>query len=309
MSEVFYRKYRPRVFKNVIGQDKSLRMLRDMIKRDSIPHAILFSGPSGTGKTTLARIMCNKLQCDPVDVQEINTADFRGIDMIRDIRSRMHQAPLSGTCRAYIIDEAHKMSTDAQHAVLKILEDTPAHVYFFLATTEPNKLIKTVRNRCTEIALKSLSTNDLIEGVILPVVQKEELNLPQGIIEAVANAAEGSPRKALVILHQIIGLSNEKEMVDAIESVDSEKAGIDIARALLSGRTSWKAMTELLKAVNQEEPETIRRIVLGYASAVALSGGNMTGKAIQMIECFRDNYYDTGKAGLVLSCYELVQGK
>src|SRR5690606_3369465 len=108
-----------------------------------IPHAMLFTGPSGCGKTTLARILRVKLRCSDNDFQEINAADFRGIDSIRSMRQQVGAAPLGGDSRIWLIDEAHSMTADAQNAFLKLLEDTPRHVYFFLATTDPQKLKKT----------------------------------------------------------------------------------------------------------------------------------------------------------------------
>ena len=152
-----YKKYRPKNFKRIVGQPTITEQLTSMTRSNQFPHSSLFSGPSGCGKTTLARIMRNKLDCGDQDFQEVNCADFRGIDMVRDIRNRMNLAPIGGECRVWLIDEAHQLSSQAQNAFLKILEDTPSHVYFMLATTDPQKLIPTIRTRCAEFKVSSLN--------------------------------------------------------------------------------------------------------------------------------------------------------
>jgi len=200
-----YKKYRPKDFEGVVGQTDALKSLQQMAKNKKIPHALLFTGPSGCGKTTLARIVRRELGCGKHDFSEVNCADFRGIDMVRDIRSRMMQAPISGSCRVWLIDEAHRLTGDAMDAFLKILEDTPDHVYFMLATTNPQKLLKTVRTRCTEISVKSLSNKDIVK-LVTDVAKKEGKTLPKEVAKKIADKCEGSARQALVLLHQIIDL-------------------------------------------------------------------------------------------------------
>jgi len=141
-----YRKYRPTKFSQVLGQREAIATLANMGKRRAVPHCLLFTGPSGVGKTTLIRILREKLGCKEHDYVEINAAEARGIDTIRDIQRRLTLSPLSGRCRVWAIDECHRLTTDAQSALLKILEDTPPTAYFMLATTEPNKLLTTERD-------------------------------------------------------------------------------------------------------------------------------------------------------------------
>ena len=130
-----YKKHRPSYLEDVFGQPEAVKVLGSMIEKDDLPHSILFTGPSGVGKTTLARILKEELECHANDFKEINCADFRGIDTIRDIRNNMNRQSLMGGPLIWLIDEAHKLTNDAQTAFLKMLEDTPKHVYFFLATT------------------------------------------------------------------------------------------------------------------------------------------------------------------------------
>ena len=140
MSEL-YKKHRPKTLARVVGNKSTVEALRSMLEARTLPHTLLFHGPSGTGKTTLARIVKNELGCLPTDFHEHNSSDFRGIDFIRELRSKVNLAA-AGPCRVWIIDECHQLTRDAQNAALKILEDTPSHVYFFLCTTDPQKLIK-----------------------------------------------------------------------------------------------------------------------------------------------------------------------
>jgi DNA polymerase-3 subunit gamma/tau len=299
-----YKRYRPTTFKDVVGQASAVKSLVDMGKRNEIPHALLFTGPSGCGKTTLARILRAKLKCSDHDFQEINAADFRGIDSIRVIRQQMGAAPLMGTSRVWLLDEAHNLSGDAQTALLKILEDTPGHVYFMLATTDPQKLKKTIITRCTEVRCKEITKKELSD-LALRIAAAENVTISGAVAEKLADVAEGSARKVLVLLHAVIGLKDEEDQLAAIEAGDVKGQAIEIARALLNQRTTWNTMKGLLKAV-EEEPESIRHLVLSYCTSVLLNSENP--RAALVIEEFRDPYYDTKKAGLVLSCWNVIKG-
>ena len=304
MTNELYKKHRPASFKAVVGQNKVIQQLTEMMNESTLPHSLLFTGGSGCGKTTLARILKTKLNCSDSDFSEMNCADFRGIDTVRSIRQRMGMAPIGGNCRIWLIDEAAKLSSEAQHAFLKILEDTPSHVYFFLCTTDPHKLLKTIITRCTEFKLQEISEKDLIH-LIGKVCRKEGAEVSQEVAQRIAEVSEGSARKALVILHQIIGLETEADQLAIIDTKDIQTQAIQIARALMNGKTRWKEMAEILRGVN-EEPESLRYMVLGYCSAVLLKSDNK--RAFCIIDAFRDNFYDSKKAGLIASCYEVING-
>jgi DNA polymerase-3 subunit gamma/tau len=188
--------------------------------------------------------------------------------------------------------------------MLKILEDTPDHVYFLLATTEPGKLKKTILTRCTEIKCQPISNADLVK-LVTKVSKLEDADLSDAVIQRVVEVADGSARWALVHLNAIIGLKNEEEQLAAIESGDVKGQAIEIARQLLNPKTSWSTMRATLKSVT-EEPETIRHMVLSYCSAVLLNGDNA--RAALVLEEFRDAYYESKKAGLILSCWNVIKG-
>ena len=306
MSEELYRKYRPTKFSEVLGQDDAIRTLTDLGRRKSIPHAILLSGPSGCGKTTLGRILRKKLGCSDTDFCEMNIGDLRGIDNVRSIASRMHLAPIGGKCRIWLIDEAHKLTSDAQDAFLKLLEDTPSHVYFMLATTDPQKLKRTSLTRCTEIKVKLLN-NKTMASLLQQVLGEEGVEISEEVIEKIVDHAEGSARKALVLLNQVIGLEDEEKQLSAVAAGDTKAKAIELARALLNPRSSWSSVVKILKDVD-EEPESLRYMVLGYCSTVLLGGGKMAGRAAKIIERFECNFYDSKKASLILACYDVITG-
>lgn len=300
-----YKKYRPKTFNKILGQEHIIKSLKRWIEKSNLPHALLFSGPSGCGKTTLARILKRKLECGRHDFTEINGADFRGIETIRSIRSRIWQAPISGKCRIWLIDESHKLSNEASNAFLKMLEDTPDHVYFMLATTDPQKLLKTIRNRCSEIAVKSL-TNETMKKLITSISKEEKIKIPKEVIDKIIENSEGSARKALVFLNQILELDDKKEMLEAIRASTIEAQSNEISRLLFRPRVRWFDIARVLKVINNNEAEQIRYMILGYARVVLLSGSKMAGRAFVIIEAFSDNFFDSKAAGLAAAAYEVM---
>lgn len=301
-----YKKYRPKSLKRIYGQDSAVSTLTAMIKNNKIPHTIMFTGPSGCGKTTLARIIQKKLNCGDQDFTEINCADFRGIEMVRDIRRRMNQSPISGATKVYLIDECHQLSSAAQNAFLKMLEDTPSHVYFMLATTHPTKMIPTIGTRCTEIRVKELSAKSIQQSVEY-VLKREGKEVSEDVLDAIIERGYGSARKSLVILDQIIDIENEEEQLNAIQSSDEKVMAIELARAIINPQTTWNKVSTILKGL-EDDVESFRWMVLNYSNSVLLGGGKLAPRAYLLIVAFQDNFYDSKKAGLTAACYEVVTG-
>lgn len=303
MTEL-YKKYRPKTLKGVVGQDGVMKSIHTMTVRKTVPHAILFTGPSGCGKTTIARILKTELGCGDGDFHEINSADFRGVETVREIRRNITLAPMSGECRIWLIDEAHKLTGDAQNSLLKMLEDTPSHVYFMLATTDPQKLIRTIHTRCTEFKLAPIPAAGL-EKLILRIATKEKLKLSENVVDEIVAASENSARKALVILEQIGSLKTEEAQLQAIEASSSAKQqAIDLARALLDPRKKWPEIAAILKGLD-EDPESIRFLILGYCRSVLLGGGKLAERAYNIIVVFSDNFWNSKQAGLAAACWEV----
>jgi len=295
-----YKKYRPSQLKSVVGNEETVSALRNMLRRDSLPHTILFYGPSGCGKTTLARIVKDKLGCHDMDFREVNSSTFRGIDSVRDIQSKMNLAPI-GKCRVYLLDEAHKWTNDAQNAALKMLEDTPRHVYFLLCTTDPQKLIKAIRTRCCEMTVRLLTYSEL-EGLARRVAGKEKITLDAEVLDELVASAGGSARSLLVNLDKIASV-DEKVRLDALRTaVDAENETIELCRALLK-KASWPEITKILRDL-KADPETARWSVLGYARSVLLKKKDP--QAYIVIDCFKEPFYESKEAGLVAACFEAV---
>lgn len=300
-----YKKYRPTTFDEVVGQKALCRTLTEMGKSNSIPHTLLLHGPSGNGKTTIARILAAKMRCDGPDLVEVNAASTKGIDMVRDIQSAVHLNPLRGNCRIWIIDEAHQLTTAAQDAFLKTLEDTPAHAYFILCTTDPGKLKATIKTRCTALAIKPLD-DAMLTKVLKNIQDQVRIILPDEVFASILEHADGSARKAVVLYEAATkvpaGKNRTAEMLEIVAADGDSPEAIELARAVCTGK-QWQTVAPILKNLKEVEPETLRRIVLGYANAMLLNGNK---NAAHVLECFEEPFYNTGRPGLTLACWRAV---
>lgn len=219
MSELaLYRKYRPGVWKDVIGQDHVVSVLEGEIKAKTISHAYLFCGSRGTGKTSVARIFSKAIGTSDNDLYEIDAASNRGIDDIREIRESVNTLPFDSEYKVFIVDEVHMLTKEAFNALLKTLEEPPAHVIFILATTEMDKLPETVVSRCQTFTFKK-PNQDILKNVVLKTAKKEGVEIDAGGAELVALLGDGSFRDTHGILQKVIGSVSK----DSISLSDVEK--------------------------------------------------------------------------------------
>ena len=267
--KALYRTYRPQKFEEVIGQEVIVKTLQNALATNKTTHAYLFSGPRGTGKTTVARILAKALNCDSAptnepcgvcqscreimegnspDVIEIDAASNNGVDEIREIRDKVKFLPAGSKYKVYIIDEVHMLTTSAFNALLKTLEEPPKHVVFILATTEPHKVLPTILSRCQRYDFKSLTVQD-IAGAIKNVADSENVQISTEAILGLAEGAEGGLRDALSFLDQAIALSDDSITAEDVNNVTGNLSGDKIIE--LAQYFEEKRISDALKTVNE----------------------------------------------------------
>ncbi len=299
-----YLKYRPRTLEEIQGNNEIVLSLQGMLSDvEKCPHSFLLHGPTGCGKTTIGRIIAEQLGCRGTDLREMDTADFRGIDTIREVRKQSQYKPLEGHVRVWILDECHKLTNDAMNALLKILEDTPRHVYFILCTTDPQKLLPTIKGRCSQFQVKPLTDQQMMK-LLREVVKAENENLAKPVYEQIIQDSFGHPRNALQILDQVLRTETDQRLEVAKRSAEEQSQSIELCRALIN-RGGWPKVMHILNGLKDQDAESIRRHVLGYCQAVLLKSDNQ--QAGLVLEEFMEPFFNTGFAGLVYACYSVVK--
>jgi len=214
-----YRKYRPKTFNDVIGQDHIVDSLKQSIKNKTIAHAYLFSGSRGIGKTSIARIFAREIGTEEIDLYELDAASNRGIDDVRAIRDAVQTVPVSSKYKVYIVDEAHMLTKEAFNALLKTLEEPPAHIVFILATTEIEKLPDTIVSRCQVYKFKK-PTKKILQKLVIDVAKEEGTEISEDVAELIATSGAGAYRDTLGTLEKVIvSIGKKKISVESVKEI------------------------------------------------------------------------------------------
>jgi DNA polymerase-3 subunit gamma/tau len=301
MTEPLHLKYRPTDFDEVIGQDAVVRSLKQAVEKD-VSHTFLFTGPSGVGKTTLARLVAKTIGCFDNDLLEIDAATNTGIDDMRAVSSGLQYRPLGeGAVKVIIVDECHMLSKSAWNSMLKILEEPPDWVYWMLCTTEPVKVPASIKTRCLAYDLKPVSSS-ILRDLLETVVEAEGLDCDADVQRLCAKEAGGSPRQALVNLAICAGGESGKDVRELLRTAEESPEVVELARLLVK-EADWAEVQELLKELGGINPESIRHVVRGYVTKVVLGAKSedKAGWGLEILDAFSEPFHPSDGGRVLLS--------
>lgn len=347
--KALYRTYRPQTFEEVAGQKHIIRTLKNALATNKIAHAYLFCGPRGTGKTTMAKLFAKALNCEEgighqcnvcsncveitegshPDVIEIDAASNNGVEQVRDLIDKVNYLPMKGKYKVYIIDEVHMMTANAFNALLKTIEEPPAHVIFILATTEPHNIIPTILSRCQRYDFTKVSDADIEERIAV-ILEKEGITYDKEAVRAIISLADGGMRDALSILDQVLaysgnvlsvedvyslfGLATEEEKISFIKAINNgditrilgkikafSEGGVDIKRLTQDLLEILKDVLVLKKTNNENE-----LVAISEKHAEELAGEIPLRKLNEMIGAFLRVQIDYKTATNVVTMFEIT---
>jgi DNA polymerase III gamma/tau subunit len=299
-----YQRRRPRTWDEILGQDHVVNPLRKMVEENNLPSLILLGGPSGVGKTTIARVIRDQMVENPqLNFIEINAGTDGGIDKVRTIKDQMHQVPFGSKYKIWLIDEAHRITDAAAQAFLVPTEDTPNHAKFIFSSSEPDKLIRALQTRATRFDLKPLSDIDLMALLCVTKVA-EKIDIETRVLDEIVASCEGSARQALVMLEQAAAAKDDTEALEIVRRASPNHENLNFCQILLKG--NWKEAARAIKQMEME-PERVRRGVMGYMANVLLNspGNERAARALVRYQYL----FQLGKPDLVLATWEFFQGK
>lgn len=293
-------KYRPKTLDEVIGQPAIVASLRKVLAKGEA-HAFLFTGSAGCGKTTLARICADMLGVEAANVTEVDAASNSGVDAMREIVSATRYLGFGAKPgRAVIIDEAHNLSKSAWDALLKPMEEPPAHVYFMLCTTNATKVPATIATRCQSYKVLDVPGKAL-GSLLARVCDAEGYDTPDEVLDRVVGAAMGSPRRALTLLATVAEVEDMADVDDLLAYVDDAPEVIELCRAIVA-RAGWGDLMTMVKALPVDNAEGTRIVVSRYISSCAMGAKNERAAEgfIDMLDAFSQPFNASdGNAPLV----------
>jgi DNA polymerase-3 subunit gamma/tau len=273
MSEALYRKYRPSKFSEVVGQEHIVKVLEAEAKSGEISHAYLFAGTRGLGKTSIARIFASAIGTSKNDIYEIDAASNTSVEDIRNLNDSVFTLPFESKYKVYILDEVHMLSKSASNALLKTLEEPPAHVVFILATTETHKIPETVLSRCETYTFKKPS-QEVLKKLVLNIAKKEEVTLDESSAELIAILGDGSFRDTHGVLQKVLAYSKNKKISEEEVRLVTGAPAIDIVNGVISGIAEKNlnlALDSVKKAASQNvDMSVFLKLILQTARAVML---------------------------------------
>jgi DNA polymerase-3 subunit gamma/tau len=304
-NHCLYQKYRPQNLEDLKGNKKTKKVLSDLLDRDyeKIPKVFLLTGDPGTGKTTTAHILKRELEIAD-GFYEYNAGDERKLEDIRKIITELQYPSLDGSDKMYFFDECHQLTAASWEALNKPTENVPEGVFFVFATSEAGKVPKAIKTRATHLSFAALNDNEMYDYLI-EVLEKENTDFSDDVLDEIVKISQGSSRMSLNILDKVIDSDlEEKELIELIREEEGGNTSTvkDICSILLKkeDHSAWEEVRSILKS-QKMDPESTRRGILGYLNACLLGGAE---KAAFLMECFEENYYDSGAAGLSLSCFK-----